>query len=81
MLCSNNTPIDMLGLYRSVVAHGGLGANEAYDAAGRYAGSINWVGFGRHARLNAPGLLPDLMISSLQVPICNVPSHALKSRQ
>lgn len=33
----------MLGLYRSVVAHGGLGANEAYDAAGRYAGSINWV--------------------------------------
>lgn len=69
MLCSNNTPIDMLGLYRSVVAHGGLGANEAYDAAGRYAGSINWVGFGRHTRLNAPGLLPDLMISFLQVPI------------
>lgn len=41
--CSNNTPIDMLGLYRAVVMHGGLTANEAYDPAGRYAGTINWV--------------------------------------
>ena len=33
----------MLGLYKSVVAHGGLTANEAYDPAGRYSGTINWV--------------------------------------
>jgi hypothetical protein len=43
LVCSNNTPIDMLGLYKSVVAHGGLTANEAYDPAGRYSGTINWV--------------------------------------
>ena len=33
----------MLGLYRAVVANGGLAANEAYDSAGRYSGGINWV--------------------------------------
>ena len=41
--CSNNTPIDLLGLYRAVVCQGGLTTNEAYDAAGRYSGTINWV--------------------------------------
>ncbi len=41
--CSNNTPIDLLGLYRVVVCQGGLTTNEAYDAAGRYSGTINWV--------------------------------------
>ena len=42
--CSNNMPLDTMGLYREVVARGGLAANERYDSYGRWTGTINFAG-------------------------------------
>ncbi|KAK9857193.1 hypothetical protein WJX84_009152 [Apatococcus fuscideae] len=40
----NNMPLDTMGLYREVVARGGLAANERYDSYGRWTGTINFAG-------------------------------------
>ena len=42
--CSNNTPIDIFGLYREVVRHGGFVDNERYDDYNRWIGGINFAG-------------------------------------
>ena len=42
--CSNNTPLDIFGLYREVVKRGGLVSNERYDESNRWCGSINFAG-------------------------------------
>lgn len=44
LLCSNNTPIDIFGLYREVVRHGGFVDNERYDDYNRWIGGINFAG-------------------------------------
>ena len=42
--CSNNLPIDIYGLYREVVRHGGFVNNERYDDYNRWTGGINFGG-------------------------------------
>lgn len=42
--CSNNHPIDIWGLYREVIRHGGFISNERYDETNRWKGSINFAG-------------------------------------
>lgn len=42
--CSNNLPIDIFGLYREVVRHGGFVDNERYDDYNRWTGGINFGG-------------------------------------
>ena len=56
----------MLGLYRAVVANGGLAANEAYDSAGRYSGGINWVRCVALISCSRPFLLCTLLFFSLE---------------
>jgi len=41
---SNNSPIDIFGLYREVIKEGGYLANERYDSYNRWVGSINFGG-------------------------------------
>ncbi len=41
---SNNTPLDIFGLYRGVIKAGGLQVNERYDERGRWAGGVNFAG-------------------------------------
>ena len=41
-----------------MVAYGGLNANDSYDAAGRYSGSINWVRSASIASHFAPVIAP-----------------------
>ncbi len=41
---SNNLPLDLFGLYREVVARGGMLDNERYDERGRWVGGINFAG-------------------------------------
>ena len=43
-LCSNNLPIDIFGLYREVIRHGGFVDNERYDDYNRWTGGINFGG-------------------------------------
>lgn len=43
-LCSNNLPIDIFGLYREVIKHGGFVDNERYDDYNRWTGGINFGG-------------------------------------
>ncbi|CAL8466428.1 g5964 [Coccomyxa elongata] len=40
----NNLPIDIFGLYREVVRHGGFVDNERYDDYNRWTGGINFGG-------------------------------------
>lgn len=42
--CSNNLPIDIFGLYREVIKHGGFVDNERYDDYNRWTGGINFGG-------------------------------------
>ena len=42
--CSNNTPLDIFGLYREVIKCGGLVRNERYDESNRWCGNINFAG-------------------------------------
>lgn len=42
--CSNNSSLDLFGLYREVVKQGGLISNESYDERGRWNGGINFAG-------------------------------------
>lgn len=42
--CSNNLPIDIFGLYREVIRHGGFVDNERYDDYNRWTGGINFGG-------------------------------------
>lgn len=35
-VCSNNSPLDVFGLYREVTRHGGFVQNEAYDDSNRW---------------------------------------------
>ena len=48
-VCSNNLPIDIFGLYREVVRHGGFVDNERYDDYNRWTGGINFGGKVRSA--------------------------------
>lgn len=41
---SNNLPIDIFGLYREVIRHGGFVDNERYDDYNRWTGGINFGG-------------------------------------
>lgn len=41
---SNNTSLDIFGLYRGVIKAGGLQVNERYDERGRWAGGVNFAG-------------------------------------
>ena len=45
--CSNNLPIDIFGLYREVIKHGGFVDNERYDDYNRWTGGINFGGKAR----------------------------------
>lgn len=42
--CSNNSSMDLFGLYKEVIKWGGMMLNESYDHAGRYTGAINFSG-------------------------------------
>jgi len=44
VLRSNNLPIDIFGLYREVIRHGGFADNERYDDYNRWIGGINFGG-------------------------------------
>ena len=44
VVCSNNTPLDIFGLYREVIKCGGLVRNERYDESNRWCGNINFAG-------------------------------------
>ena len=50
-------PIDIFGLYREVIRHGGFVDNERYDDYNRWTGGIN---FGGKVRSSITCLLPGI---------------------
>ena len=70
-------PIDIFGLYREVIKHGGFVDNERYDDYNRWTGGINFGGKARTRHSSHCMLIACLISYALSFRLCALTCYLL----